>query len=63
MLDVPPCDSAVWLANGLPGIVIGSGHGSVTVLWSNGRKTTLPASLIIHHQPCPPGTDIPPPWK
>lgn len=31
----PTCDDAVWLSNGLPGIVIGIGHGKVSILWSN----------------------------
>lgn len=43
-----PCDATVWMANGLPGIVIGNGHGVVHVLWPNGRATRVLRSAVMH---------------
>lgn len=57
------CDDAVWLEHGLPGIVIGMHGARVRVLWSNRRTTTIPASWIVHNEPCPPGLMAKPLWS
>jgi hypothetical protein len=57
-------DDAVWLSDGLPGIVIGlEHHGRVRVLWHTLRTTTIPASWIVHREPCPRGLTAPMLWR
>lgn len=57
---LPSCDALVWLADGLPGIVVGVAHHHVNVLWpATGRVTKIPAVLIVHSQPFQPGSQWP----
>lgn len=48
-MTFPPLDASVWLANGLPGIVVGIAHHHVCVLWpATMRVTKVPPHLIVH---------------
>ncbi len=56
-------DDTVWLANGLPGIVLGAAGPVLDVLWHTGRVTKLPRSLVVYAQRCPPGLTAPSLWN
>jgi hypothetical protein len=52
----------VWLANGLPGIVLGANGSVLEVLWHTGRVTRLPRFLVAYAERSPPGLTAPPLW-
>lgn len=42
-------DDTVWLAHGLPGIIVGLGNGKVSILWPTTLTVTrhLPSEIVF----------------
>lgn len=57
------CDDTVYLANGLPGIVVGVSHHQLSVLWHNGRVTKILPRIVAYVERCPAGLTAPLLWS